>query len=126
MTSPCVPDWIMAHARLTADTKPTRVPQGRRITVGTRELNSEHTLFVYRGLYFCRSCGYYASRHAQKLVGGCLGMNDSRARGRVMKLLAGKMPSGMKSWPNDPKRLAQLFGEGDSDTSDTEPDEEAA
>ena len=103
LATPCKPDMARKYLSFDGARRPTRVPLGRTIRVGHQVLHAEHKLFLYRGLYFCGDCGYFASRHAQKLTQPCTERGQKALR-RVLNLRAGKLPSGMQSWPNDPKR----------------------
>ena len=121
LASPCKPDIRMRYLHVTAQGRPTRIPGNRCIRVGYRELHTSHTLFMYRGLYFCGLCGYYAGTHAQKLASPCTSRTDPRAKGRVTRLMSGSLPSGLTAWPNDPirqQRFAVILDD-DADMKDT-------
>ena len=100
--TPCIEDRAMTRVMTVGTTKPSAVPVGREIQVGRSVLHRSHTLHVYRGLYFCSSCGYTASAKAQKLTVQCEGPGlERRGTLRVLNLRRGILPSGVTRWPND-------------------------
>ena len=101
LQSPCQVDRDLVRAITVGTTKPTVVPPGKQVRVGNAKLHSTHALKVYRGLYFCAKCGYHASAKAQYLSKPCDPHDSNVAMQRVIRLHAGKLPSGLKAWPND-------------------------
>ena len=106
LATPCAPDRAMSQVMRFAATRPTAVPQGTVITVGRSTIHGDHSLSLYKGLYFCKKCGYHASSKAQKLRHDCTGMSSKAAKDRVLSLLRGELPSGLLRWPNE--RQAEL------------------
>ena len=100
LASPCKPDNAMLQKMTLGDTKPTTLPKGKQVKVGMSSLHTTHALCCYRGLLFCGDCGYYASSKAQQLLKPCED-RGAKATMRVNQLRQGKLPSGLKSWPND-------------------------
>ena len=100
LSSPCVVDKLAVLSVTMGSTKPASVPSGRVVRVGHATLHFSHLLVVYRGLFYCSKCGYTASAKAQKLVARCDEVTHEGIQ-RVLRLKAGKLPSGLKSWPND-------------------------
>ena len=101
LRSECRPDKHMLQAMVVGSTKPTALPPGRSVRIGHQPLDSSHTLKVYKGLIFCTNCGYNASAKAQKLAHACQVRDKQEAMKRVIRLLQGKLPSGLSSWPNE-------------------------
>ena len=89
----------MTDAVFAGSTKPTQVPNGQRVQIGRQEVHPSHTLAVFKGLYFCTRCGYSGSEKVQKLSKECAPNAD--APKRVLRLRQGKLPSGLKAWPNE-------------------------
>ncbi len=52
-------------------------------------------------------CGYYAFAKAQKLLEPCVARGEA-AKTRVKALREGKLPRGLKTWPNDVERIGLL------------------
>ena len=105
LATPCRPDPMLKYLTFNGTRRPTRVPAGQVIRINQREIHDSHRVMIFKGLYFCNQCGYYGSRHLQKLAAPCLGMKDARTRNRVLKLLQGKLPSGLEAFPNDSEAL---------------------
>ena len=101
LATPCNPNTQMLRTMIVGSTKPTVVPVGQRIQVGRMPLDSSHKLKVYKGLFFCAHCGYHASEKAQMLSKPCQPKNMQEAIRRVLRLHSGKLPSGMRHWPNE-------------------------
>ena len=102
LDTPCAVDVAAVRAITAGTTKPTAVPSSQAVHVGRVQLHPSHTLFVYRGLFFCKSCGYHASTKAQKLVAQCEGPGPlGKGIKRALSLLGGQLPSNMMTWPND-------------------------
>ena len=100
VNSQCNPNHEMLRTMVIGSTKPTRVPVGKTVMVGRSELHPTHQLNLYKGLYFCKECGYNASAKAQKLRLQCTDRSHE-AKMRVVRLLQGKLPSGLNGWPNE-------------------------
>ena len=99
LRQPCVPNANMIRAITFGTTRPTELPHGQAVRIGRSMTHSDHKLLNYRGLYFCGLCGYYAAGKAQKLLGPCTS-RGKKAVTRVLALRAGRLPSGLNSWPN--------------------------
>ena len=91
INSQCVPDRALLRTMALGSTKPTRVPAGEAVTIGKSQLHSTHSLSVFKGLFFCTSCGYHGSAKAQKLTLECTDRSHT-AKMRVVRLLHGKLP----------------------------------
>ena len=102
LQSPCKVDVSMTDTIFRGRFKPATVPQETTVQVGRAELHSSHRVKVYRGLYYCAVCGYYAHAKAQKLSSPC--QKSLEGERRALRLNQGKLPSGMSTWPNDPSR----------------------
>ena len=100
LATSCRPDVARDSELSVGVTRPTRLQAGRSVRVGHVTLHASHTLCVFRGLFFCSSCGFNASVKAQKLVAQCSGPgSDGAGKRRAARLLAGKLPSGLSNWP---------------------------
>ena len=83
---------LSAPRRLPADRLPYRI--------GQAVFHDSHTLFVFRGLVFCRRCGAYAATRPVKLLDSCMEPSTS-AKGTLTRILNQKFPSSvMKAWPD--------------------------
>ena len=100
LQSPCRVDVAIANAFFSGRERPARLPSHRPVPIGRQVAHPSHHLFVMRGLVFCNSCGYYASRRMQNLAEPCNGCDDRVAITRVRNLRQGKLPSGLLQWPN--------------------------
>ena len=105
LKSPCRVDASLAHAFFTGRERPAKLPLHRPVPVGRQVAHPSHQLFVLRGLVFCNSCGYYASRRLLNLVHPCRGPEDNNAINRVRNLRKGKLPGGVTKWPNSHAHL---------------------
>ena len=105
LASPCRPDGSLAYAFFSGKRRPAALPTHRPVVVGRRPAHSSHTLFSFRGLVFCRKCGYYALNRFLKLAEPCEIRNPDAARKRVRNLLRGQLPHGVPSWPNEDSML---------------------
>ena len=105
LATPCYPDRKLLDTLKIADTRPSMIPSGRVVRVGSRQLHPGHRLCVYRGLFYCLQCGYAASVKAQELVKPCTA-RGSRAQKRIGDLKRGKLPSGHMRWPSDSMKEA--------------------
>ena len=81
--------------------------------VGKLPVHASHNMMVYNGLVFCKSCGSWAAKKFQNLAKACdpVGRNaddTERIRQRALSSLQGKLPRGLKSWPNSKQRLLNL------------------
>ena len=103
LRSPCKVDIEMVDAIFLGSRKPTAMPTHREVQVGRSKLHASHKLNVYRGLYFCAVCGYYAFAKPQKLALPCT-ERGMAALSRTRRLRDGLLPSGLLRWPNDPDR----------------------
>ena len=101
LRSPCQPDVHMHRVTLFANSRPLDVPTGRTITVGRTQLHASHKLCTFKGLYFCSLCGYTASVKPQKLAAECKRTDGKAAIDRVLSLRKGRLPSGLRKWPNE-------------------------
>ena len=114
LASPCVIDTALLKDLTLGNTKPTKLPVGKRVKVGNSLLDASHALSCYRGLYYCTSCGYHASVKAQHLLKPCI-ERGVKAGSRVRILQAGRLPSGMKAWPNQSTRKVEMVELEDDD-----------
>ena len=103
LASPCRPDAVLSQTMRFAAIRPTVVPRGTRVVIGRATVHESHELHVYRGLYYCRLCGYHGSAKMQKLVATCTRLSGRAAIDRVLALKRGRLPSGLREWPNEKK-----------------------
>ena len=100
LASPCDPDSSLVRTLQAGNSRPTRLSASSAIVIGRQPVHGSHELHVYRGLYFCRLCGYHAHAAARRLAAACLGRTAPGAARRARTLLSGKLPSGLAAWPN--------------------------
>ena len=105
LDTPCTPDRLLIATYTAGTIRPTRIPQNRSIRVGKATIHPTHTIFVYKGLYFCRACACYAVKKLEKLATPCdpAGRGPEAAKQKrlaVLALLQGKLPKGVSQWPN--------------------------
>ena len=100
LASECRPDKKLHKAMTVGNTRPTRMPADLQVKVGRSMIHKDHSVCLFKGLYFCSLCGYNASVKAQKLREPCTDRSET-ARRRVVRLLSGKLPSGVAAWPNE-------------------------
>ena len=108
LQSACKVDVTYAQRHFSGMHRPVDLPKHRPVFVGRRLVDPSHELMTYRGLIFCKMCGYYAHHKLQNLSGSCVRMESSEAKRRVLRLRAGKLPSGVRDWPNS-DTYRQLF-----------------
>ena len=101
LASPCCPDSSLRDAFFSGKRRPVALPTHRPLVIGRRAAHSSHTLLSFRGLVFCKRCGYFAVNRFLKLAEPCELANPEEARKRVLHLLRGKLPHGVPSWPNE-------------------------
>ena len=108
----CNPDVNLQNTITLGNSKPIKLPSDRIVTIGNAKLHPEHSLCVFKGLYFCDRCGYNGSAKAQNLRGPCTARGEAAVR-RVKLLRRGKLPSGLASWPNESAKraIAELTGD---------------
>ena len=97
--SPCKVDRTYAYAHFTGSHRPVDLPKHRPTPIGRRLAHITHDLMTFKGLVFCKSCGYYAHRRMLRLANACTGMGEA-ARKRVQSLRRGHLPTGVRDWPN--------------------------
>ena len=113
LATACRPDRILQATYTAGTIRPTRVPQSSEIRVGNASIHPTHTIMVFKGLYFCRSCSCYAIKKLEKLARPCdpagKGPDDAlRKRMTVLDFLQGKLPRGVNQWPNSTQRFFTL------------------
>ena len=116
MRGPCVPNVELLSSVAKGECRPTAVPRGAVVHVGRRVIHHSHDLANFKGLYFCRSCGYFASVKAQHLYRECT-RSSKAAQRRVAALKQGKLPSGLASFPNDVERASETVVQLDQDAA---------
>ena len=87
--------------------RPTRVPQLATVLVGGAALHPSHSLMHFRGLYYCKRCGYVAAHRALKLVHPCT-WGTAFSRRVVSLILRGALPAGTPCWPEVESREKQV------------------
>ena len=105
LAAPCNPNMSLLRSLTFGTTKPTAVLADVVVHVGRQTLHSSHKLHVYKGLYFCGACGYHASAKAQKLTKQCELISEEGIA-RVLRLRQGRLPSGLKCWPNESSKTS--------------------
>ena len=83
---------------------PRKLSKHLPIHIGGSTLHSSHQLWFYRGLVFCRTCGFYAAHKAQKLKLPCgLGyesLPSPRGYDNIQRILSDKLPRALAAWPD--------------------------
>lgn len=66
-----------------------------------KHLHHTHRMDVYRGLFFCRECGYYSVRKAVGLGQPCKTRvrMTSHCRQNLARIHRGELPRGLRAWP---------------------------
>ena len=101
LAAPCEPDSQRLRTLDMGKSKPASVAANAEVVIGTKVAHATHSLAAFKGLYFCRKCGYYGSARAQKLALACAGRAAPNADNRLRALLHGKLPPGLTAWPNE-------------------------
>ena len=70
----------------------TVLDDGQRVRLLGTALHRSHTLWIYKGLYFCNTCGRVASTKSQQLLRKCPGFATTSGRATVSALMAGRKP----------------------------------
>ena len=78
---------------------PNKVPQGGQVWVAGVRVHDSHNLFVYRGLYFCRACGFLAGHRVDRLRAPCVKVPTEQGRRNLARLARGQLPHGTPCWP---------------------------
>ena len=99
--SPCEPNRLLTEAISFGLARPTDVPAAAEVWVGGQLLHSTHVLAVFRGLYFCRRCGCYATLVPKLLKLECQGFPAAAGRSLLRRLASGRLPVGLACWPAD-------------------------
>ena len=66
-----------------------------------RRLHGSHALSVFRGLFFCRLCGCYATAVPKLLKLACEKVPNTAGRFVLRRLAEGRLPPGVNSWPSE-------------------------
>ena len=67
----CTPFVGAAFARRIGLSRPCSLPDGASVYAGRHLLHQSHVMVVFRGLYYCKHCGYYASSAPERLKAPC-------------------------------------------------------
>jgi len=78
---------------------PARVPGWYRIQRGNNMPHSSHDLMSMRGVLFCMSCGFYGAKKFVRLSRLCDGHCSTSSELARDKLMSGKLPANLRSWP---------------------------
>ena len=117
LATPCQPDIALLSSLKAGQARPARCPAGKHLSLGHQRIHETHDMFVYKGLSFCKSCGYYGIKRALKLVDPCgesftsdhAGQLRRRQAAReVANLLKGVLPHGVDAWPSDVERVGHV------------------
>ena len=96
----CTPFVGVAFARRVGLSRPCSLPDGAEVYAGRHLLHQSHVMAVFRGLYYCKHCGYYASSAPKRLKQPCGGMS-TQGRAMIARIQRGELPPGLKSWPSE-------------------------
>ena len=115
--TPCRPNRVLASSYNAGAVRPTRLPHGQPLYIGNGQIHESHVIMVHRGLYFCRKCASWAAKKLQNLSTQCEPTGKKpgdadRIRKLVVSLLQGKLPRGLKSFPNDTAAVVHLLDSG--------------
>ena len=117
LTTECRPDTTLLSSFKAGHARPARFAVGKQLSIGHQRIHDSHNMFVYRGLMFCKTCGYYGIKRALRLTDPCgqhfttddAGLRRRRQGARVVAdLLKGNLPHGVDAWPNDVVRIGHL------------------
>lgn len=97
----CVPDAGLVMCCQVGDVRPCNIPGGSRLTVGGQTLHESRQLAVYRGLFFCRRCGGFATSVPKLLKHQCEGVAAPAGRCVLRRLAVRRLPIGAATWPAD-------------------------
>ena len=114
LCSPCVVDKGRVKSITLGNTKPMVIDNNGKLQVGASKLHISHKICCYKGLFYCMACGYHASAKAQHLAKECIARGPA-AQKRVAHLGQGKLPSGLKQWPNELHHRAHMVELYDDD-----------
>ena len=96
--SDCDPGEGESVSRRVGLLRPSSLPEGVDVYAGRHQLHQSHALAVFRGLYYCQHCGYYASSAPKRLKLPCVGFS-SQGRATIARIRGGLLPSGLSCWP---------------------------
>ena len=96
----CTPFVGVALARRVGLSRPCNLPDGAEVYAGRHLLHQSHVMALFRGLYYCKHCGYYASSAPKRLKQPCGGMS-TQGRAMIARIQRGELPPGLKSWPSE-------------------------
>jgi hypothetical protein len=74
------------------------------VLAGRFQAHHTHKLGVYKGLYYCESCGAYGSHRPRRLMKKCeppLPEASQHWSYAVDRIKAGNLPSGLPKWPDE-------------------------
>ena len=113
LRTPCQPDKLLTITYSAGTVRPSRIPLGKQVVIGNATVHTSHELMVFRGLQFCKKCGSYAVKKLENLARTCDPAGDSpedamRKKNAVKAILQGKLPRGLKQYPNSATKLQQL------------------
>lgn len=69
------------------------------VQIGSNVTHSSHTLLSYRGVYFCKKCGNYATVKLIKLAEPCTGKPNGHGKLSLVNIAKGRLPPKLMSWP---------------------------
>ena len=78
---------------------PNKVPQNSQVWVTGVRLHDSHDLYAYKGLYFCRACGFLAGHRVDRLRAPCVRVPTEQGRRNLARLARGQLPHGTPGWP---------------------------
>ena len=104
----CTPFVGVALARRVGLSRPCNSLDGAEVYAGRHLLHQSHAMALFRGLYYCKHCGYYASSAPQRLKQPCGGMS-AQGRAMIARIQRGELPPGLRSWPSERVGCAPNF-----------------
>ena len=96
----CDPGEGESVSRRVGLSRPSSLPEGVGVYAGWHQLHQAHALAVFRGLYYCQHCGYYASSAPKRLKLPCVGFSK-QGRATIARIRGGLLPSGLSCWPSE-------------------------
>ena len=100
LVSPCTPNWVVLGAIRLSSNSPVDLDSRVRVLILGRAIHASHDLAVYRGLFFCKSCGRVASARLKALWHVCPKEATKAGSGVISALQKGQRPWGLSSWPD--------------------------
>ena len=109
LSSPCMGTPVELVAPSAVNFQPRLMPPALKIFVAGRCLHPSHTIRVWRGLYFCTSCGCIAGHNVKKLGAICTHLKSRQGFKNLKCIAEDKRPHGTPSWPSSDQRCQQVL-----------------